>query len=308
MCTMPVSRAQHRAETERTCLILRTQVFGERERAFLAKLQADTGFSAAVAADETRTTLDCAPYAKISVTPARAASLGLYCPADFGWRCGDYALYLARHGMPEMDHFWIVEPDVRFAFSNYADIFGLFDNSPEADLISPDLRLSGADHLWHPTMRQRTPNVYRCCFGLARFSARALDLCLAERRRDRTNPWARLMWPNDESFTASIVIAAGLDARDMNSFGRVLYTVDTFGFFTVRQGETFDDWAQPGLIYHPVLWGEDYSRKVTKMARGVPLHEVIRLKILRGIMIKRYQRWLGLDRIVGRQRPVPRLN
>lgn len=288
------------------CLVLRTQRFTDRDRAFLEKLRADTGFAIAVAADETRGAVACGDIPKISVTRAAAAALGLHCPPDFGWRCGDYALYLARRRFPAMTHFWIIEPDVRFATSDDAGVFAAFDRCPEVDLISPDLRPSGVDHFWHPTMRQRTRNVYQCCFALSRFSARALDVCLAERKRDRLHPWARLFWPNDESFTASIIIAAGLDARDLNGFGRTLYTPETFGFFTVRRGESFAQTAQPGLIYHPVLWGDEYERKVVKAARGVPWHEAVRLKILRGVMMRRYQRWIGLDRVIGRPRKVAR--
>lgn len=297
----PIRRQADRATT---CMILRTHRFTGRERAFLEKLRHDTGFQIAIAADETKGKLDCAGIPKISVTRAAAQALGLHCPPDFGWRCGDYPLYLARRALPAMTHFWIIEPDVRAAADDYGSVFAAFDNHPEVDLISPDLKPSGVDHFWHPTMRQRTRNVYQCCFAFSRFSARALDLCLAERRRERTNPWARLMWPNDESFTASIIIAAGLDARDLNAFGRTLYTPDTFGFFTVRRGETFAATAEPGLVYHPVLWGEEYEHKIVRAARGVPVHEAIRLKILRGVMIRRYQRLLGLDTVIGKPRPV----
>ncbi len=293
-------------ERASTCLVLRTHRFGGREQAFLHQLQQDTGFQIAVAADETNGPVDCGAIRKISVTRATIESLGLYCPADFGWRCGDYALYLARQALPSVSHFWIIEPDVRAATADYGGIFSAFDGVPQVDLITPDLKPSGVDHFWHPTMRQRTRNVYQCCFALSRFSARALDLCRAERQRDRTNPWARLMWPNDESFTASVIIAAGLEARDLNSFGRTLYTPETFGFFTVRRGETFDATAEPGLIYHPVLWGQDYERKVVKAARGVPMHEAVRLKILRGVMMRRYQRLIGLDNIIAKPRPVSR--
>jgi hypothetical protein len=291
----------------KTCLVLRTNRFGRRESRFLEKLRNETGYRIAIAADETHGMVDCGTIAKIALTRDTAKAEGLYCTADFAWRCGDYSLYLARRLMPEIEHFWLIEPDVRPAWSDYGEFFRLFEPHVDVDVIAFGLQLSGEDHLWHPTMRQKTASVYRCFFACCRFSARALDICLAERRRDRNNVWTRVMWPNDESFTMSVAIAAGLLVRDANSFGREVYTQETFGFFNVRRGETFSSEAEAGLIYHPVLWGVDFDRKQALAARGVPLNEVLRLKLLRGIMIKRYHRFIGLNKFIGRPRVIPRV-
>lgn len=288
----------------RTCLLLRTNRFGPMEQGFLARLRYESGFSVAVLADETAGTLDCGVFPKISLTRPAASRLGLYCPSDFTWRCGDYGLYLARHAMPEIEHFWLIEPDVRAAYADYGDLFRWFDPYPEVDMIGFDLYPSDPDHWWHATMRQRTGNVYRCLFGLARFSALALDVCLAERRRDLHNVWARLYWPNDEAFTSTVLVAAGLDVRDANEFGRTFHTAGSFSYWRPFRGEDFEASAHEGLVYHPVLWGEDYDRRIARLAHNPRLAQ-LRMRLLRAVMVERHHRKLGLGRILARPRPIP---
>ena len=277
-----------------TCILLRTHKVEPRDAAFLARLGAESAFATAVVADERRGVVDTRGHAKISLTRATAGGLGLHCPPDFAWRCGDYALYLARAAMPHIRHFWLIEPDVRPAFRDYGAFFRHFAEADGVDLIGFDFRRSDRQYYWFPTMRQRTPLVYRSLFALGRFSAAAIDLCRAERQRDRGNVWARLLWPNDEVFTTTVLVAAGRDVRDANTFGTPVYTPETFGFHTLVRGEEFDTVATPGLVYHPVLWGEEFDRKKLRKARGVPWHEAARLKVLRGLMVKRYHRHIGL--------------
>jgi hypothetical protein len=289
----------------RTCLLLRTHRFGPMEQAFLERLRRESGFLIAVVADETTVPLNCDGFPKISVTRRAVRQLGLHCPRDFTWRCGDYGLYLARRAMPQIEHFWQIEPDVRFAYPDYGDLFRMFDPYPDVDLIGFDLRLAGPDHWWQPTMLQRTRDVYRCLFGLTRFSARALDVCATERRRDSYNIWARLVWPNDETFTSTTLIAAGMKVKDANAFGRRLYTPESFSYWRPFRGETFDDSPQDGLVYHPVVWGEDYDRRIARLRRHWPLAR-IRMKVLKLVMVEGYHRRLGLGGILARPRPVVR--
>ena len=73
------------------------------------------------------------------------------------------------------------------------------------------------------------------------------------------------MWPNDETFTATILVNAGMRVRDANTFGPTVYTRDSFCYTTVFRGEEFATAASPGLGYHPVLRGEDYERRVARL-------------------------------------------
>lgn len=275
-------------DNKQTCLLLRTHRFSAMEEAFLSTLRAETGFHVAVVADETASPINCGAFEKISVTRAKATHLGLYCPRDFTWRCGDYGLYLARQAMPTIKYFWQIEPDVRGSFPNWGDLFRIFDTGLDVDFIGFDLRPSEPDHWWYPSMLQRTQEVYRCLFGLARFSARALDYCYAARRHDFYNFWARVMWPNDETFTATTLQNAGMTVRDANTFGQVVYTRDSFCYTTVFRGEEFADMATPGVVYHPVLWGEDYERRVARL-HSSPRFEHARRRVVNAAMSGRYR-------------------
>ncbi len=120
------------------------------------------------------------------------------------------------------------------------------------------------------------------------------------------NIWARLLWPNDEVFTATVLAEAGFVIRDANDFGRIIYTHDTFGYVSAIQGETFEECAMSSLIHHPVLWGADFERKRDALSRPPSLGLALRHKILRGIFVKRYHRYASLGRILAKLPAVTR--
>jgi hypothetical protein len=266
-----------------TAILLRTYRFGPRDAEFLATLETDSGCRVHVLADETRGAVDTGRFAKISMTPAKIRAMSLPAPADFGWRCGDYGFYLARRALPDIAHFWMIEPDVRARVTDYADIFASLATC-DGDFLAPNVIPSSRAHFWWPTMRWVTPHVFRCDFAFSRMSVEAADICLAERRRlARTIP-ARIMWPNDETFVTTTLRRLGRSVADVNSCGRTICTPESFGFFNPHRGEELELLPQDGLLYHPVLWGEDYERKRVRVAQGASFEEALRLKILRGLI------------------------
>ena len=279
-------------------LLLRTHRFAAREAAFARTLQDESGYRVAVVADERRGVLDTQDWPKVSLSRPALAALGLHAPQDVGWRCGDYGLYLARARFPATRHFWLVEPDVRSTFADWGALLHPFEASPDADVILSGVRLSSTDHFWHPTMRQHTAAVYQAIFAFGRFSARALDVCLAGRQRDRHTLWARLLWPNDEAFVTTTAALAGLSVRDINDFGRLLCTPDTFDFLPPHRGEALAQESAEPRVFHPVLWGDEFGRKQARHGHGIKWHEAMRLKLLRGVLMKRYHRYLGLGRLI----------
>ena len=262
-------------------VLLRTDRLGEREADFGRQISRETNLGIVILADETKNSIATGMFPKISLTRQRSAELDLYCPADFTWRCGDYGLYLARISFPNVTHFWLIEPDVRSTFSTLGDVLSIFDKQEEVDLLAAGLMPAQPDWFWFNSMRCKAKNVYRCLFPFARVSARALDVCLRERQQDRKSMVRRLMWPNDEAFVATEVINAGLIARDLNSFDKEIYTNTSFSFH-----EPFDaddpNWSgQQSLIFHPVLYGDDFKRKKTSLARPQRLADRARQRILR---------------------------
>jgi hypothetical protein len=252
-------------------VLLRTHSFEAVTRSFFSRLSAETGHRAVLLADDSARMVygDCE---KIGFTRQVYESMGLLCPDDFGWRCGDYGLYLARRSFPKASHFWLVEYDVRLAVPHLRRFFETFEGAPDFDLIAPSLSRRYADWPWYSSLANRHDAVYGCLFPLLRVSARAVDY-LAERRIRMSATWKResatkasATWPNDEAFVATELVAGHFRCRDLNGFGREVYNDATFGFGRPIRGETFDALPADGMAYHSVLYGAAYDEKLRRMA------------------------------------------
>jgi hypothetical protein len=238
-----------------------------------------------VLADETHGTLETDPLLKISISPGVVRDLGLPRPRDFAWRCGDYGVYAAQLSLPEISRFWLVEPDVWFSVPDIGPVFARLE-ALDADFLAPHLHRASRAHFWFPTMGWDGTEVYRCSFAFCRFSAAAVDICLAERRRLARYLPARIMWANDETFVATTVGRAGLVLADINDGLPIcapICTEESFGFAAAHRGETLAGGPHDGLVYHPVLWGQDYARKTQRIAGGLSWEEIARLKLQRGV-------------------------
>lgn len=248
-----------------TMVILRTSSFGERERRFLEDAGADGTVGVAVAVDETRAPVDVGRYAKIAVTRPACEKLGLHCPVDFTWRNGDYCLYLAHHQFPEVKWFWMVEPDVEHSFDHFGEFIARFDQVPGIDFLSGHLHPAEPGWHWGGTVRGGKNGVYRCFFPLIRMTARAVQACWMQRRRARFSLRSQLYWANDEAFVANAVRRAGLQAADLNSLGSPVYAADTFGYVPL-DGDDGGFRQEKDRVYHPVLYGAAYQRRVARIA------------------------------------------
>ena len=246
-------------------IILRTHVFGDRERRMVAALRAGQSQPVVIAADESRRVLDVGDAAKLSVTTAACRRIGLYCPADFAWRNGDYVFYLARRRFPTVERFWLIEPDVEHSFDSFRALFAFFDARPAIDLLAGHIEDATDDWYWFQTGRVRPTGIKRAFFPLVRMSTRAIDVCLRARRSGRFSLRDRLHWPNDEVFVATEVAHAGLAIADLNDLGRTVYRRETFDY-TPLDGDTGALREIPDRIFHPVLHGEDFARRVDRIA------------------------------------------
>jgi hypothetical protein len=64
------------------------------------------------------------------------------------------------------------------------------------------------------------------------------------------------------------VANGGFLCRDLNSFGRTLYPHATLSFFAPHDdGDALAMARDQILIYHPVLFKDDYKRKMEKLAQ-----------------------------------------
>ena len=154
-------------------IILRTHLFGERERTLMKRLEGVRSHALVVAIDETKGSVDVSPFQKISVTRKSCTQLGLYCPPDFTWRNGDYVFYLARKQYPAEQYFWMLEPDVEHSFESDSALFEYFDKQTDVDLLLSYFSVSTTGWWWHQTARARSTGVKRALFCIVRLSAQA---------------------------------------------------------------------------------------------------------------------------------------
>lgn len=248
-----------------TRLLIRTTELDDRVLAFADDLHRASGHPVSFIADERRGPIDHRRRDVIGLTEAAFEAIGVHCPADFAWKCGDYGYYLARRRHPDVEHWWMIEYDVRFAGGDLAEFFAFFDAQRSADLVAPHLLPADADWFWTRTLRSRDARPYRCLFPVTRLTARAIDAALAKRVEHSGNRFRRLIWPNDEAFVATTLVHAGLECRDFNSFGRTFYTSETFTFTEPIDGDAFDPHPDGIHMYHPVLYGEAYTRKLVRL-------------------------------------------
>jgi hypothetical protein len=244
-------------------ILVRTTTLDPETVAFGHRLEAASDRPVAFIVDE-RNGPVAGPVDKVSLTEAACRGLGLFCPSDFAWRCGDYGLYLARRAHPDATHFWMIENDVRFVGGDMEQFFAFFE-AKDADLLAGYLKPATADWYWTHHASSRDSAAYRCFFPVTRFSARALDVLLAKRVEHSHRLMRRAIWPNDEAFVATTLTAAELICRDFNDFGRTFYDPENFSFRNVFNGADFSAEHSELRMYHPVLFGDAYARKMEKL-------------------------------------------
>ncbi len=184
---------------------------------------------------------------------ATLARMGLFAHPNSGWQCGDYCYYATRLARPDYDFYWLVEPDVRIHAEDLGAFFAQF-----ADITTDFLaaRFGKRTDVWYWT-RTVVPlgmPPHGCLFPITRMSGAAVDQAFATRQRLSTDPAtaSRDMWPNDEAFTASVLVNAGLSCADLNVAGIVCHSQHTLGAGAIVDYETIAAIPPNGLIYHPV--------------------------------------------------------
>jgi hypothetical protein len=251
-----------------TAILVRTHYLDEELRRLIASLAESSPHPVRALVDESVRPVEFGSIPKISLGPELAGELGLYDGADkLYWRCGDYGLYAARRALPQVERFWLIEPDVRIRLDRPGAFFDRFADDP-ADLIVSNLRPAEPSWDWRKTMDDGGP-VWRCLFPLVRLSARALDHLLQARREFGARFVAAgadsQFWPNDEVFAATTLMRAGLDCRDLNAGGEV-YDPATFGYWWPLSDRQVVETGREGFAYHPVLNGDRYFQKLFHLA------------------------------------------
>jgi hypothetical protein len=264
-------------------IILRTTSFSTHTASFAGRLSEESGHRVCIVIDETRGEIDVAPFEKISMTRAACERLGLFCPSDFGWRCGDYGFYLARQRYPDEAFIWQIEYDVRLSGSHLDEFFSKFNEAEDVDMIAGHYRQADRYWFWTHAMAARGELVWRCLFPVVRLSAKAIDTLFDMRLHYAKQALRRAEWPNDESFVATISTRAGLRCADINDFGVTLYDDESYSFHQPLDGYALEERARPLKVFHPVLFDGDLQRKIARM-QVIQNGETMPLKIKRRLI------------------------
>lgn len=252
-----------------TRVLLRTTRVDADALAMVQQLERASSCPVTLIADARSGARDAVAPDVIALSGAACGALGLFCPADFPWRCGDYGYYLARRRYPDTLHFWLIETDVGFYGGEAAEFFAFFA-AREVDLLAAQLRPADHSWYWRQFARARDAAPFRCLFPITRLSVRAIEAALAHRvaqGRFRSRRW---LWPNDEALVATTLMNGAFTCRDFNDFGATFYSDDSFFFGAPLQGERLQLTAQGLRLVHPVLFGAAYREKLVKLKRTEP--------------------------------------
>jgi hypothetical protein len=257
---------------------------------FANMLEAASGLAVTFVLDGQSAPLLESTHESIRLTNAGCEALGLFCPPDFTWRCGDYAFYAARKRFPDVAFFWIIEYDVRFAGGDAEEFFAFFSARNTVDLLAAYFQpVQGYWH-WERFARSRDHHPYRCLFPVVRLSSRAIDALFKKRVQHSRQFLRRVLWPNDESFVGTTLANGGFSCHDLNDFGRIFYHEETFSFHSAIQGESFFPDHAGLKVYHPVLFGEAYLRKLAVLkSYETPRRDPVQATLAR--KLNRFTKW-----------------
>jgi hypothetical protein len=247
-------------------ILFRTQQIDSDLAAFSEQVRLWSGEDIAFVIDERNGPVDV-PHGigKVGITPGACEALGLYCPDDFAWRCGDYGLYLARQKYTDEASFWLIEDDVRFAGANPQTFFDFFKTRDE-NFLSSYLKPAQQDWYWRSSLLNCDSELFKCFFPVCRFSASALDYLLRVRQFHAQQWCRRQFWPNDEGFVATTLLNSQFSWADLNDCGGRFYREDQFHFESVIDGAQPLPCREDVCLFHPVLRGEALRRKRERLA------------------------------------------
>jgi hypothetical protein len=247
-------------------ILIRTREVDARLEAFACQLQAFSGFEIAYVLDARHGDTSVTAHQKVLLSQPACEALGLYCPRDFAWRCGDYGMYLARAQFPHVDFFWQIESDVRIGGGDPAEFFAAVAAS-DHDLLATYTEIASPEWAWAHTVEGKGLVPWKCFFPVVRLSAAAIDL-LSARRRSHSAQWSRRhCWTNDEGFVATTLVAASRSYADLNDFGVAVYSSADFSFETVRDGDLALPGSGPPMLFHPVLFGTALRDKLARLSK-----------------------------------------
>ncbi|SDN06808.1 hypothetical protein SAMN05216360_105262 [Methylobacterium phyllostachyos] len=241
--------------TNEQIIILRTNKFDDRHEFICNRLSTIKGFDFCVAVDETSGAVPIpGRFIKIVIDKDFMTQENLPLAEKAGWACGDYFIYASMLSRRPYRHYWMIEPDVFLRFEDENEFFSLFDDHAEVDFIAAGYDRAYPGWVWSNTMSAYGLPVYGCLFPVVRISWGAANYLLDKRRAPLPGQKLGIEdYPNDEVFCATMLTDAGFNCRNINSFGRHLTSIETFGIRRPYPYNYLRRGFKDGMIYHPAV-------------------------------------------------------
>ena len=245
-------------------IVLRTNYVDSDVLALLETLHMQSGREIAIAVDDRKGRISTPPaFKRLPVNPG---SIGVLDHPDYGWRCGDYALYSALLAFPQFERIWLIEPDVRIHSGDIRSFFDGTGESVHAEFITAHYAEASPEWMWYSTMRPFAGAIFTCMMQLCCVSRRAAMLLWEERKQLTAHFLSKHLppdsWPNDEAFVAAILkenhFMVATFAKHAPSF-----EIDrTFTFTKPTSKKWLDTIPYNNRIYHPVVTGRRFKDRI----------------------------------------------
>ena len=202
------------------------------------------------------------------ITPALRATLGHPSRAgNVGWwmdtapsytgiiQSGvDQGILAFRQSKPEYDYYWIVENDVEFS-GRWSELFRAFSDNT-SDLLCTSMHRPETNPTWDwwkslVWMEEKKPELVRCMFPFARFSARAMDALIAA-GRNGTDGYYEVMWP-------TVLLDRGLAIEDIGGDGPFVRPGNVNRWYTNTL--TSQNLSPGTFVARPIRFGRGWRRK-----------------------------------------------
>lgn len=256
----------------KACFAIRCHSFGEEERILIESILDYFNLQDIfVVCDETKAQVNIeSQYQKISLNWDLIRKLGVFDHPDLGWRCGDYFYYAILSHRPNYNYYWLCEPDVLFNLDSIRSFFSCFE-SAEDDFLAKGFGKAKQDWAWTSRAKTISDDVYKCFFPLTRLSRRAIIKLANERAllfnklsATKSNEELQRIWPNDESFVATIIANRGMVAKSFNFYLEDKSMLDNMTFIQLICYSNKMDDKFHNKVLHPVLYAEKYLKKFEK--------------------------------------------
>lgn len=240
--------------------ILRSHRFGPMEAALAERLAAWFGAEGVLLAlDESRGPVESGGWARVSLTPATLAGLGLApLPPDWGWRCGDLCYYAAAAARPGVARYWLFESDVWIAPGAVGPLFDRLAALPAEALaagLGPRPEAPKYSRLMAPLAGS---DRWGCFFPVSRASATLVAAMQQMRRQSlATIPATKPLFPNDEAILAGTVAAGGFSHADLYAAAPEFFAPKSFATNPPHLRDALDRRAGARQVFHPAIFLAD---------------------------------------------------